>query len=348
MEILYQTTKPVRLILAYKNFAASTAISHIGLGVSALNTAKTLRREGIATEVWAIDAAPHLEARLKATPGVTHLVMSAPWITALQWQELCIRFPHIRFCVSSHSNVGFLQADPIAVQFMAEHGPALEQGFLNFSLAANSIELCRFLKAGYNASCALLPNLYFLTGNERNHRPVFSGGTLRVGSFGAIRVQKNTMSAAAAAIELASRLRVNLEFYVSQGRREGGNINSIRDLIRACKFAKFVEVPWEMWPNFRRTVAHMHLMMQPSYTETFNVVTADGVAEGVASVVSTAIEWAPEDWKADSDDVADLAKAARYLLHDPDAPTDGLEALKVYVTDGICRWKDFLRQTLMP
>ena len=46
-----------RVILAYKNFAASKNISHIGLGVAALNTAKTLRANGIAAEVWPIVSA---------------------------------------------------------------------------------------------------------------------------------------------------------------------------------------------------------------------------------------------------------------------------------------------------
>ena len=45
------------LILAYKNFAANRNISHIGLGVAALNTAKVLRREGVKTEVWPIVSA---------------------------------------------------------------------------------------------------------------------------------------------------------------------------------------------------------------------------------------------------------------------------------------------------
>ena len=61
---------------------------------------------------------------------------------------------------------------------------------------------------------------------------------------------------------------------------------------------KLVENGWQSWPKFRQSVAHMHLLLQPSYTESFNMVTADGVAEGVPSVVSHAIDWAPEHWKA--------------------------------------------------
>lgn len=44
----------MKLALSYKNFAANRNISHIGLGVAALNTQKCLRREAISTAVWPI------------------------------------------------------------------------------------------------------------------------------------------------------------------------------------------------------------------------------------------------------------------------------------------------------
>jgi hypothetical protein len=66
-----------------------------------------------------------------------------------------------------------------------------------------------------------------------------------------------------------------------------------------------VENGWQSWPQFRQSVAHMHLLLQPSYTESFNMITADGVAEGVPSVVSHAIDWTTDQWKAMMDDVLD-------------------------------------------
>ena len=39
-------------VICYKNFAANRNISHIGLGVAALNNSKCLSREGITTDVW--------------------------------------------------------------------------------------------------------------------------------------------------------------------------------------------------------------------------------------------------------------------------------------------------------
>jgi hypothetical protein len=53
--------------------------------------------------------------------------------------------------------------------------------------------------------------------------------------------------------------------------------------------AEVVERNWQSWPQFLATVGSMDLLLQPSYTEGFNMVTADGIAQGAASVVSDAI-----------------------------------------------------------
>jgi hypothetical protein len=101
---------------------------------------------------------------------------------------------------------------------------------------------------------------------------------------------------------------------------------------------------WQTWPEFRRTIAHMHLLLQPSYTESFNMVTADGVAEGVTSVVSSAIDWAPNDWKADADDVPQIARVGRKLLFDSHGPLEGFEALQAYVADGVRSYRHYFFQ----
>jgi hypothetical protein len=71
------------------------------------------------------------------------------------------------------------------------------------------------------------------------------------------------------------------------------------------------------------------------------MVTADGVAEAVPSVVSSAIDWAPDDWKANVDDVLDIARVGRRLLFDPRAALDGLSALKSYIADGLKSYQQF-------
>lgn len=330
-----------RVILAYKNFAANRNISHIGLGVAAMNTSKVLRCEGIAAEVKPIINASDLETCLD--DSVSHVIVSAPWIPTADWQRMVTRHPNIQFAVNCHSNVGFLQADPSGVKLVRE-AMEIERGTWNFHMAGNSSKFCRWLSNAYQAPCTYLPNLYYLDQCVPVSRPLFCSGTLRIGAFGATRPLKNFMSAAAAGIDIATQLRAHLELWLSAGRLEGGGgiLDAVQAMTAGLPNVKLVLSGWQSWPAFRTTVRHMHLLMQPSYTESFNMVTADGIAEGVPSVVSPAIDWAPEHWKASVDDVREIARVGRYLLADPSAPAEGLSALKRHNREGLDSWLTYL------
>ena len=192
---------------------------------------------------------------------------------------------------------------------MVREGLDLRRTSPNFRIAANSGRLARWSYSAYGTPCALLPNMYHLD-DAHPKRERYSGGTLRIGAFGATRALKNLMTAGGAALQIANELRVDLEFWISSGRNEGGGsvVDAVRQMMTGLPHVKLVENGWQTWPQFRRTVRHMHLLLQPSYTESFNVVTADGIAEGVPSVVSDAIEWAPDNWKAPVDDAGGMAK----------------------------------------
>ncbi len=332
----------MRVVLAYKNFAANRNISHIGLGVAAINTAKVLRREGIRAEVWPILSGADLRWRLSAAPA-KHVIISAPWIPSLELQALSTEFPDTDFAVNCHSNVGFLQADRNGVKLIREM-MELELGTQNVHLAGNSRRFCEWVRAAFGAPCVYLPNLYWLGQRGAWQRVPFTNETLRIGVFGATRPLKNLMSAAGAALEISENLRVHLELWMSSGRAEGGEgvQGAIEEMLRGLPHVRLIRHGWQPWPKFRKVVHHMHLLLQPSYTESFNMVTADGVAEGVPSVVSKAIDWAPEHWKANVDDVLDIARVGRRLLYDPRAAHDGFESLQGYVADGLRSYRNYL------
>jgi len=338
----------MRVVLAYKNFAANRAVSHIGLGVTALNAAKSLRDFGVVAEVWAIVSAAELTARLRAAATdhseVTHVVISAPWIQTPDLARLCAEFPETQFAVNCHSNLGFLQADPSAMRLVRE-GLELRRTTWNFRIAANCERLSRWIEAAYGLPCLCLPNIYHLEGERPKRRP-YSGGVLRIGAFGATRALKNLLTAAGAALEIASGMRADLEFWISSGRNEGAGpvLDAVRQMMHGVPHAKIVENGWQTWPQFRQTVRHMHLLLQPSYTESFNVVTADGVAEGVPSVVSHAIEWAPNSWKAEVDDAGDIAKVGLKLLRSRWAPGRGFAALQSHNRRAADAWRTFLSE----
>jgi hypothetical protein len=336
----------LRVILAYKNFAANRAVSHIGLGVTALNSAKTLRDAGVITDVWAITSSHHLAQQLTAAQSVSpvsHVVISAPWIPTAELQALTAAHPETKFAVNCHSNLGFLQADPGAMRLVRE-GLELQRSTWNFQVAANNLRLSNWVADTYGSGCTHLPNLYHLDSLAGPRRTLFTGGTLRIGAFGATRPLKNFMTAAGAALEIASRMRVDLEFWMSSGRNEGGGplVNAIHQMTIGLPHVHVRENGWQTWPQFRQIVRHMHLLLQPSYTETFNVVTADGVAEGVPSVVSHAIEWAPSGWKAQVDDVHEIAVVGQKLLRDKRASARGLKALRNYNQRAMRFWDEFL------
>ncbi len=86
----------------------------------------------------------------------------------------------------------------------------------------NSQKFTSWATEAWGVNVAWLPNLYDLSETFPRVDPGWSGGTLRLGLFGANRPLKNFVTAAAAAVELAARLRVPTELHLSTGRDEGG------------------------------------------------------------------------------------------------------------------------------
>jgi glycosyltransferase involved in cell wall biosynthesis len=337
-----KSKKQAHVALVYKNFAAKAGISHIGLGVAALNNAKVLNKHGIRTSVWAVNTVDQLRAKLDQShvPPVTDVVISAPWIPTSLLMGLIQDYPTIEFVVNCHSNVGFLQADPNGVKLLRENID-LEQGNLNFRVSGNSQRFNRWLREAYQCPSLYMPNMYYLDYSQKARPPYYDGEVLRIGAFGAIRPQKNIMSAAGAAILLANEMKADVELWISGGRNEGGTntlVNAVKQMMVGVPGVKLMVLNWKSWPSFRDTLRRMHLLFQVSYTESFNMVTADGIAEGIPSVVSEAIDWVPERWQANIDDVDAIADTGRSLLFDKQAPAQGLRALERHNNDSFNAW----------
>lgn len=336
------------ILLCYKNFSKDCNVSHIGLGVTAAYTAKTLTKNGFYAEAkptfGADDLTKYIESQEGTARPVTHALIMAQWIPTRYLAQLARRFPRVKFGMKCHSNVGFLQAEPNAITLLRE-AIDLETGLPNFFACANNHRLASALTHMYGRPVTYLPNLYYLHGREPIHRPTWNGGTLKIGAFGSLRVYKNFSTAIAAAIELTSYLKCHSEIWINSGRNDGsGNVvyKTAEAWTRGLPHVTLKELHWASWPEFKRMVGSMNILMQPSYTETFNNVTADGIGEGTPSVVGDSIEWCPKSWKADVDDSSEVAGVARRLLFDPGAPREGYHALESYVEKGLHHWRRWL------
>jgi len=110
------------------------------------------------------------------------------------------------------------------------------------------------------------------------------------------------MSAAGAALEIAGRRNATAGVLGFGGTRGGrpGVMDAVRAMMAGLPHVRLVENGWQTWPRFRETVRHMHLLLQPSYTESFNMVTADGVAEAWRQWFRTPLTGRPGRGKRDS------------------------------------------------
>lgn len=338
----------VHVIICYKNFSTECNISHIGMGVTAAYTAKTLNHHGYYAEARPIfgadDLSVYIQSQEPTRRPVTHVVICAQWIDTKSMATMVRRFPHIHFALNCHSNAGFLQAEPPAITLIRD-AINLEMTLFNFHAASNNLHLAQALQHSYGQPVTHLPNLYFLHGEEPVCRPLWAGGMLRIGCFGSLRPYKNFSTAIVAAIELTNQLKCHSEIWINSGREDGhGNVvyRAAVAWTQGLPNVTLKLLPWSQWADFRRFVGSMNLLLQPSYTETFNNVTADGITAGTPSVVGEAIDWVPNSWQANVDNANDVAAVGRRLLYDPRAAHEGYESLNRYVHQGLPYWKKFL------
>ncbi|MEO7731237.1 MAG: glycosyltransferase [Kofleriaceae bacterium] len=338
-----------RVALVYRDFGGD-GVSHVGLGVSAAYTAKTLRHHGIWAEVWPTRSAKALADRLRHSTTCadqggeirpTHVILAAPWIATSDVAALAAQFPEVVFVVVSHSSVGFLAADAHAIKLLRETAD-LQLATHNVFVGGNSKKFTSWATVVWGVNAVFLPNLYCTDETFPEHDRHWDGGALRLGMFGANRPLKNFLSGAAGAVELARRLRVPVELLLSSGRNEGGNFRALEEMTEGISNLRVTQTGWLPWPEFRRLVRTIDLVLQPSYTETFNVVSADGIAEGVPVVATDAIDWVPKWWQAEADEPLDIARVAERLLRDPRAARDGRQALHAYVRRGLVAWSRFI------
>jgi hypothetical protein len=336
----------MKVALVFKNPCVdSPGACHQGLGITALNIALSLREQRIAADPLAVPNGEYLWQKLASDwSDYTHVVLSAPFIDAPFLRRLFAAFPAQRFAVCYHSNLGFLSQDRFAGLSIPQL-MTLEAESHNFTLASNSLELSRAMQLATGKPLAWLPNLYHLPAQVRRLRRHWAPGLpLRLGLFGAARALKNWLTAGVAAMIVANGLSAAVELHVSHGRDEGSA--ATRDCLSALLALNprvtLIQVPWLDHDDFLRYLYGIDLMLQPSFTETFNNVTADGCFCGVPSVVSDAIDWVPRNWIAKADSAVAIAATACELLRDKQASRNGWRALDSYNTDALKAWTTWL------
>lgn len=338
-----------RVIFVIHRNEPSLPGSEAGLGITINCDMRVLRRHGVDAQSWSVQNFQQLCHRLeseeyKSQRPVTHVIVSTPnFLVPHQFAELAQRWPEIEFVMLAHTGLAYLCID--------DHGPERIRELLHLQRAAHNFKVAgnnpRFEWFGiYGVRPLLLPNLYdtdtFVdpVHHRKDHDP------LRIGSFGENRPWKNQQIAAMAALSIARKLNVRLELFVNADRwKQTWSYSQARqELFDGLPWASLHKVEWAAWSKFRQIVGTMDLCLSPSFDETFCVIAADGIAEGVPSVVTDALEWSPKSWQAhDPADPESVAAVGLGLLANRAAAVhDGRRALTDYVAAGVRRWLDYL------
>ena len=230
----------------------------------------------------------------------THVIIEALWVVPSKFSILCKLHPDVKWIIRLHSEIPFLANEGMAMDWIAEY-----VAFNNIIIAANApraLDEVRFyLQHKYNwdknkteNKVIYLPNFYpqdFITKKFNKDKDYID-----IACFGAIRPLKNHIIQALAAIKMGDKIGKKIKFHINSGRIEMKGqpiLNNLKALFIHLneKGHELVIHEWMIREDFLKLCGQMDIGMQSSISETFNIVAADLISQGVPVVGSTEIPW---------------------------------------------------------
>lgn len=342
----------------------------IGLFNSAKFMANALNAQGIESKLeTVIDGNGIDKAVTEYKPS--HVIIEAFWATPAKMEELLKiqRHTKTQWIVRCHSKTPFLANEGMAFEWMSGYAE-LAQKYNNFYLSGNNKEFVKEVNKSLKWGMVYLPNIYFPEKCPYQYVCGYEGGgcdctceydfdarmkynrSLHIGCFGAMRPMKNHVIQALAAIELANRKDRKLFFHINASRVEQKGESTLKNLraIFASTEHELVEHKWLDHKQFVRLVSKMDICMQVSFSESFNIVTADAVDNNVPVVVGEDVSWIPKCFRSDPTDICDIIKKLNRVYHIGFLRMIAVHwnkwALQIYNWNAKCIWLNFLHNTL--
>ncbi len=262
-------------------------------------------------------------------------ILEAIWVRPEKLAVLRDLYPNVRFVTRVHSRMPFLAHEGNAINWLRQYERI---SVVSFNHEQTSMDMNEVgIKNVY------LPNIY-PTVKWRGCGELPNKHLYKIGCFGAIRPFKNQLSQAVAAILFADRRSAVVHFYINSSRIEqrGENIlKNIRALFSGTRH-KLVEIDWLEHAAFLRLISTMDACMQVSFTETFNIVTADCIYEHVPVVVSEAIDWL-RCRKADPNMEGKIASVLDWTIQNrAHVVEDNIADLTAYHAHSVRKWFKYL------
>jgi len=241
--------------------------------------------------------------RLVTKHRPTHVILEALWVVPSKLDVLMPLHPKVKWVLRLHSEVPFIANEGIALEWMHEY---TRKGAI---VTANSLRMVDAAELILHLEVPYSPNYYPLSPYKSWNFPG-NYGCLDIGCFGAVRPLKNHLIQAKAAIAYADKVGKKLRFHINATRVEGNGspvLKNLRALFRYCEH-ELVEHDWLDHERFLDLLSTLDCVMQVSFTETFNIVSADAVSVGCPVVTSREIPFVACVFLADPTNIRDIMK----------------------------------------
>ena len=293
--------------------------SHVGLSTGLYNSAKfmddMLQAHGVHSQLEvAVDN--NCIDRLVTKHRPTHVIIEALWVVPSKFAVLQKLHPNVKWIIRLHSEMPFMAGEGNAMDWVGDYS-----GFRNIIVSCNAPRMLREIKfylkhrnqwtnEQADEKVIYLPNYY---PQDYKHKTLNRDKShIDIACFGAIRPLKNHLVQAFAAIEFAEQIGKKLRFHVNAGRIEMNGspvINNLKGLFQQIvdHGHQLVNHQWRPRNEFLELCAEMDIGLQCNFSETFNIVGADLISQGVP-LISNAdeIPWSVREFCADAVDSQDI------------------------------------------
>ena len=331
--------------------------SHIGLSTGLYNSAKfmddMLTDHGIESNLEvAIDN--NCIDRLVTKHKPTHVIIEALWVVPTKFSVLCKLHPDVTWIIRLHSEMPFMAGEGNAMDWIGDYS-----GFKNIIISCNAPRMMREIKfylkhrnqwgdREADRRVLYLPNYYPQDYKQKKLKK--NKDTIDISCFGAIRPLKNHLVQAFAAIEFAEQLGKRLRFHVNAGRIEmqgGPAINNLKGLFQQIyeHGHELVNHQWRPREEFLHLCAEMDIGMQCNFSETFNIVGADLISQGIPLLPNfTEIPWAVERFSASAVDSQDIIDKLHYTYNNAEENVaEHQQSLTDYTNNSAKIWSTYFR-----
>jgi hypothetical protein len=247
------------------------------------------------------------------------VVIEAYWVVPEKFEVLTKLHPNVKWVIRNHSKSPFLANEGIAFDWSMRYTD-YPNVYVSSNAENTNSEIAQLVYnhhadwslAQAKERCPYLPNYYpiqKLKCDRHDYKP--HSHEVHIGCFGAIRPLKNHVIQALAAIKFADRIGKKLFFHINSTRLENAGSNQVLKNLQMIFNGidhELVEHSWMKHADFIKLIGTMDFGLQVSYTETFNIVTADQVSQGVPVVVSDEVDWVDGLFHADPNDSDDIAE----------------------------------------